>query len=287
MEIITLKEMSEILMLLRESGLNPMVCNTPVPYFDAGVQAGVPTDYGESSRGEYVNLPKELVEEGLVIMTRVKGDSMKDAGIYSGDRIRLLLGGNINDGDIVVASIDGESTVKAYCVDEMNHPWLVPRNDAYNAISLTADKNVRIIGKVVEIIRDAPRVAYSEMMKSIRRTRGKGIESERIITPERLQYILLEMGEVVKHGRQWYAVYRAMVDKKLLEDGDYSEFCDKVASLMPGHGHLPVASELRRMAVQTFRKSPTLWERGDAPVSGQRFDDYLRIANLTAEKLRK
>jgi len=56
---------------------------------------------------------------------------------------------------------------------------------------------------------------------------------------------------------------------------------------MPGHGHLPVASELRRMAVQTFRKSPTLWERGDAPVSGQRFDDYLRIANLTAEKLRK
>ena len=95
------------------------------------------------------------------------------------------------------------------------------------------------------------------------------------------------MGEVVKHGRQWYAVYRAMVDKGVLEDGNYTDFCESVTTLLPDHGHLPVPGELRRMAVQTFRKSPTLWERGDAPVSGQRFDDYLRIANLTAEKLRK
>ena len=73
----------------------------------------------------------------------------------------------------------------------------------------------------------------------------------------------------------------------LLEEGEYSAFCEKVAILLPDHGHLPVASELRRMAVQTFRKSPALWERDDAPVTGQRFDDYLCIANLTTEKLRR
>ena len=146
-------------------------------------------------------------------MAKVKGDSMKDAGIYSGDRIQVELGSSVYEGDIVVASIDGECTVKAYCIDEMNCPWLVPRNDAYNAIPLTDDKKVRIIGKVLEIIRDAPRTSHNEMLKCIKRTRGKVNAEERKITPERIHDIIYEMGEVVKHGRQWYAVYRAMVDK--------------------------------------------------------------------------
>lgn len=59
-----------------------------------------------------------------------------------------------------------------------------------------------------------------------------------------------------------------------------------VAGLL-NHGHLPVASELRRMAVQSFCKPTALWERTDAPVSGQRFDDYLAIARTTHEKLSK
>ena len=287
MEKLSYQELKEIFELMKESGLKPTMCDTPVPYFDAGIQSGVPTYNGESTRGEFVNLPKEMVESGLVVMAKVKGDSMKDAGIYSGDRIQVELGSSVYEGDIVVASIDGECTVKAYCIDEMNCPWLVPRNDAYNAIPLTDDKKVRIIGKVLEIIRDAPRTSHNEMLKCIKRTRGKVNAEERKITPERIHDIIYEMGEVVKHGRQWYAVYRAMVDKEVLEDGNYTDFCESVTTLLPDHGHLPVPGELRRMAVQTFRKSPTLWERGDAPVSGQRFDDYLRIANLTAEKLRK
>ena len=88
------------------------------------------------------------------------------------------------------------------------------------------------------------------------------------------------------HLRQHNKLCNLWDSKGVLEDGNYTEFCESVAALLPDHGHLPVPGELRRMAVQTFRKSPTLWERGDAPVSGQRFDDYLRIANLTAEKLR-
>ena len=287
MEKLSYQELKEIFELMKESGLKPTMCDTPVPYFDAGIQAGVPTYNGESTRGEFVNLPKEMVESGLVVMAKVKGDSMKDAGIYSGDRIQVELGSSVYEGDIVVASIDGECTVKAYCIDEMNCPWLVPRNDAYNAIPLTDDKKVRIIGKVLEIIRDAPRTSHNEMLKCIKRTRGKLNAEERKITPERIHDIIYEMGEVVTHGRQWYAVYRAMVDKGVLEDGNYTDFCESVTTLLPDHGHLPVPGELRRMAVQTFRKSPTLWERGDAPVSGQRFDDYLRIANLTADKLRK
>ena len=97
--------------------------------------------------------------------------------------------------------------------------------------------------------------------------------------------MICEMGKVVKNGRQWYAVYRSMVDMGALCEGEYSAFCDKVAKLLPEHGHLPTVGELKRMAVQSFRKRVALWKKGDAPVTGQRFDDYLRIANLTAEKL--
>lgn len=280
-------EIHEILSLLEECGLCPQLCDANVPYFDAGIRAGVPADNGDSICEEYLRLPKEMVENDALVVARVKGDSMKDAGIYSGDRILVRITANVYDGDIVVASIDGECTVKAYCEDEQGCRWLVPRNEAYNAIPLTEEKNVRIIGKVVEITRDAPRTSYAELMKTIKRTRGRANASERKLTPDRVHAILTEMGTVVKHGRQWYAVYRAMVDKGILEEGEYSAFCEKVAALLPNHGHLPVSSELRRMAVQTFRKSPALWERDDAPVTGQRFDDYLRIANLTTEKLRR
>lgn len=281
------EELLEICKLLEGSKMYPMLADTEVPYFDAGVHAGNPTDLGESTNGEFIRLPRSLVGLNPVIVVPVIGDSMKDAGILEGDRLQVQIGAPIHDGDIVVVSIDNECTVKAYCEDEMGDKWLVPRNDAYNSIRLTEEMNVYFIGKVVGQMKDAPRTSYNELMKSIKRTRGKVGSTEKKLTPERLQVIILEMGDVVKHGRQWYAVYRSMVDKGVLAEGEYSSFTDKVASLLPEHGHLPVASELKRMSVQSFRKPAALWERGNAPVSGQRFDDYLRIANLTTEKLRR
>lgn len=43
------------------------MCDTPVSYFDAGI----PTYNGESTRGEFVNLPKEIVDSGLVVMETI------------------------------------------------------------------------------------------------------------------------------------------------------------------------------------------------------------------------
>lgn len=180
-------EIQEILNLLEECGLCPQLCDANVPYFDAGIRAGAPTDNGDSVCEKYLRLPKEMVDGDALVVARVKGDSMKDAGIYSGDRILVRISANVYDGDIVVASIDGECTVKAYCEDEQGCRWLVPRNEAYNAIPLTEDKNVRIIGKVVEITRDAPRTSYAELMKTIKRTRGRANASERRLTPERVR----------------------------------------------------------------------------------------------------
>ena len=78
-----------------------------------------------------------------------------------------------------------------------------------------------------------------------------------------------------------------MVDAEVLCEDDYETFVQKVCFLLPTHKRLPVASEVRRMCVQSFRKSAEYWKSNDAPVSGYRFDAYLRIARLTEEKLRK
>ena len=61
---------------------------------------------------------------------------------------------------------------------------------------------------------------------------------------------------------------------------------DGVKWLLPDHEHLPTAKELSRMAVQSFVKKIDLWDRNDAPVRGNRFDYYLRIARMTDEKLK-
>ena len=54
---------------------------------------------------------------------------------------------------------------------------------------------------------------------------------------------------------------------------------------MLDHPHLPVGSELIRLATSSFRKPVTLWDRNDAPVRGKRFEAYLRIARLMLAQL--
>ena len=70
-------EIHEILSLLEECGLCPQLCDANVPYFDAGIRAGVPADNGDSICEEYLRLPKEMMENDALVVARVKGDSMK------------------------------------------------------------------------------------------------------------------------------------------------------------------------------------------------------------------
>ena len=46
-----------------------------------------------------------------------------------------------------------------------------------------------------------------------------------------------------------------------------------------------LTEEMRRLAVQSFSKPTSLWDKSNAPVSGQSFDDYLRIARLAMDSL--
>ncbi len=88
------------------------------------------------------------IRDGFIL--RVKGDSMIDAGINEGDMIIVKPQPTADNGDIVVAIIDDEATVKKY-FKRQDHIILQPYNSKYQPIKLS--KNFRIVGKVIGLIR--------------------------------------------------------------------------------------------------------------------------------------
>ena len=278
-------EAQEAYKLLDEAGMNPQWCDTPVPCYEASVQAGLPTDPGDISLGEQLMMAQNVSKGSLTFCVHVSGQSMKDADILDGDQVEVLSGVPVKDGDIVIAEIDKEYTLKSFYVDEQDNKWLVPANTAFKPILLTEEMEVRFLGKVVCVIKDAPRVPYAELSKWVKVARD-GMPEKQEITEERVEQVIREMGDEVKEIRKWYAVFRAMVDAEVFDPYDYEPFARKVAEVLPNHKRLPVPSELRRLADACFRKKVCLWRESDAPVHGHHFRNYLRLAQLTEKKLK-
>ena len=283
----TEKELQEIFELLEKSGMNPLLCDTPVPYYENRVPAGIPSDAGDVTQGEYILLPRSLVGLKPVFVINVCGDSMRDAGIDDGDRLHVQIDTPVSDGDIVLACLDGDLfTVKTLCTDERGEKWLVPRNPEHDAIRMKDRPDARIIGKVVAHTKDAPRVSYRDCEAAIKKARKKEQEQSMAPpTPQQVEAAIRAAADMVKNGRHWYAVYRAVLDRKGIGRGDYAGFVRTVKSVLPNLKHPPVDYELQRMAVQSFSKPVSLWNPEDAPVTGRRFDAYLRIAQAVLEML--
>lgn len=89
------------------------------------------------------------IERELLFALRVRGDSMKDAGIMDGDMLVVEKTDYAENGDIVVAMVENETTVKRY-FKENGKFRLQPHNEAYEPIIL--DK-VDIIGRVIAAMR--------------------------------------------------------------------------------------------------------------------------------------
>lgn len=273
------KDLKAIFEKLEAEGWQPRVCDTNLPYYDRSVPCGEPTMIGEDA-WDSISWPRDLLSMQPEFSIACKGDSMIDAGLETGDILTVICDVMPHDGDIVLACIDGESTVKVYCEDDEGIPWLVPQNKAYRPIQLGDKTNVRIIGRVKEIIKKAPRVAYRECMSVIKEAKRELMEKPEITT-KMVRQAIIQISPMVKNGRQWYAAFRALVDKKQLDKTDYEGFCQLVATTVPQHGHLPVAEQMQRLAVQSFDKSIVLWDKNDAPVKGKPFEDYRRIAEKT------
>lgn len=276
------KELEELLRLLDAAGMRPMVCDTPVGVSGSSVKCGMPTEMGDEWIDDYILVPKSLAGTKEMFVT-VSGDSMIDAGYEDGDMLRIRFGDRFGDNDNVLAMIDGACTVKTLFTDETGQKWLVPRNDKYDAIMLRKDMNCRILGRVIGVEKASVRASSRELLQAIRRTRNK-MRMVKKLSDEDVDRCIVLIGRQVKHARQWYAVQREMVDQEVAEEGDLASFCSRVCRLLPEHGHLPVAKELARMAVQSFSKPVSMWDVNNAPVSGSRYYDYLNIA-LTMGRL--
>jgi repressor LexA len=111
------------------------------------VAAGVPILAAENIEST-MSLPAELAGESTFIL-RVKGDSMIEAGILDGDFVVVRQQSTANNGEIVVAMIDEEATVKRF-FRESDRIRLQPENASMEPIF---SRDVTVLGKVVALFR--------------------------------------------------------------------------------------------------------------------------------------
>ncbi len=112
------------------------------------VAAGAPI-LAESNVESYFPVPADMVPPGDSFVLKVKGDSMINAGIYSGDQIFVNCCNTASNGDTVVALIDDSATVKTF-YKENGHIRLQPENDTMEPIIV---EDCRILGKVFGVFR--------------------------------------------------------------------------------------------------------------------------------------
>jgi repressor LexA len=112
------------------------------------VAAGQPT-LAEENIEDYVSVPEIAGGGEGEYLLRIRGDSMKDAGILEGDFVVVRSQDTAEDGDVVVALLGEEATVKRF-FREADHIRLQPENDALEPIR---SKEVKVLGRVVGLLR--------------------------------------------------------------------------------------------------------------------------------------
>jgi repressor LexA len=112
------------------------------------VAAGEPV-LAEGNVEEYVDVPGLAGGDDGEYLLRVRGDSMKDAGILEGDFVVVRPQSTAGDGEIVVALVGEEATIKRF-YKEADHVRLQPENAAMEPIR---SREVRVLGRVVGVMR--------------------------------------------------------------------------------------------------------------------------------------
>lgn len=101
---------------------------------------------------DHIALDSSIFRGEKLFTLRVKGDSMKDAGILDGDMAIIQQQPTVNNGDIAAVVIEEEATLKRY-MKENNQIRLQAENPAYEDIIVKSDKDVHIAGKLSGVLR--------------------------------------------------------------------------------------------------------------------------------------
>ena len=122
------------------------------PLFSDLVQCGFPSpaaDYVE----QRIDLNQLLIQHpSATYFVKASGDSMIDGGISDGDLLIVDSAITASHGDIVIAAVDGEFTVKRVSI-EGDTVWLVPSNPSYPKIKVTVDNDFLVWGIVTYTIK--------------------------------------------------------------------------------------------------------------------------------------
>ncbi len=112
------------------------------------VAAGQPV-LAEENIEDYVQTPTFAGGDDGEYLLRVRGESMKNIGILEGDLVVVRPQETANDGDVVVALVGDEATVKRF-FQEADHVRLQPENETMEPIR---SRDVRVLGRVVGLMR--------------------------------------------------------------------------------------------------------------------------------------
>lgn len=124
-----------------------------LPFVENGISAGFPSpalDFVDLS----IDLNKYLIKHpSATFYGRVKGDSLKNAGIHHGDLLIIDRSVEPTNGKIAVCYLDGEFTAKRIKTAQ-DMLWLVAENEQYQPIKVTKENDFVIWGVVTHVIKN-------------------------------------------------------------------------------------------------------------------------------------
>lgn len=125
-----------------------------LPAFLSPVQAGFPTpadDYVDDK----LDLNELVIQRpAATFFVRVEGESMRDANVFSGDILVVDRSLEAKSGNIIVANINGEFTVKRLMIQGQN-AYLQPENPKFAAMKIGPDTDFQVWGVVTYVIHKA------------------------------------------------------------------------------------------------------------------------------------
>jgi len=116
------------------------------------VAAGIPINAIENHEGSLIVDPSFLRKVEDAFALRVKGDSMINAGINDRDLVIVSPNEQAKNGDIIVAMLNDEATVKRFEIIN-NQIRLIAENNAYQPIEVNKQDDFKVVGKVKGVVR--------------------------------------------------------------------------------------------------------------------------------------
>src|SRR5205085_3032186 len=135
---------------VRILGFSASGSTQPIPYYGR-IHAGEPALLPENRKG-FITMDRRFIPGEDAFFLKVKGDSMKERGIFDGDYVMLSPSAKPKDGDIIGARLGEEATVKTL-THRGSTVVLEPANDGERAIEVGTDDDFSVLGVVCGVFR--------------------------------------------------------------------------------------------------------------------------------------